>query len=47
MWYAAALATEFGISFEEIMQHNVDKLKARYPDGYSPERSTFKTGIAE
>jgi len=46
LWYIAALCTEFGITMEEAMQHNIDKLKARFPDGYSPDRTTFKEGIA-
>lgn len=47
MWYVAALAKNFDLTLEEVMQHNIDKLKARYPEGFTPERSTFKEGIAE
>ena len=32
-WYLAAIATGFGFSLEEIMQGNIDKLKARFPEG--------------
>lgn len=46
LWYVAALCTEFGFTMEEVMQHNIDKLKARFPEGYSPERTTFREGIA-
>ena len=47
LWYLSALCTEFDFTLEEVMQHNVDKLKARFPEGYSPERTTFRGGMAE
>jgi NTP pyrophosphatase (non-canonical NTP hydrolase) len=46
LWYIAALCTEFEFTLEECMLHNIEKLKARFPDGYSPDRTTFKEGIA-
>lgn len=46
LWYVAALCTEFDLSMEEVMQHNIDKLKARFPDGYTPDRTTFREGDA-
>jgi len=36
-WYLAALCTAAGFNFEDVLQANIDKLKARWPDG-------FKTG---
>ena len=47
LWYVSALCTEMGFTLEEVMQHNVDKLKARFPEGYAPERTTFRDGDAE
>ena len=47
LWYVAALATEFELSIEEIMKANIAKLRARFPDGYSPDRTKFKQGDAE
>jgi len=47
LWYLAALCTQFGWTLEEVMQLNIDKLKARFPEGYDPERTTFKDGMAE
>ncbi len=47
LWYVAAMCTEMGFTMEEVMQHNVDKLKARFPEGYSPERTNFRGGDAE
>ena len=46
LWYVAALCTEFDLTLEEVMQHNIDKLKARFPEGYSPDRTTFREGDA-
>ena len=39
LWYLAEAATACGISLNEIAQQNVDKLRSRYPDGFSEERS--------
>lgn len=38
-WYLALLATALGVSLQDILIHNVDKLKSRYPDGFSKDRS--------
>lgn len=42
LWYVAEIAHSFGWSLDEIMQMNVDKLKARYPEGFSEERSNHR-----
>lgn len=39
MWYVAMMCESFGWNLDEIMQMNVDKLKARYPQGFSVERA--------
>ena len=39
LWYVAALCTTLGLDLSEIMQANIEKLKLRYPNGYSPEDS--------
>lgn len=39
MWYVAEAASAMGWTLDEIAAHNVEKLKARYPDGFSAERS--------
>lgn len=41
-WYLAMLCESFGWSFDEIMQMNVDKLKARYPEGFDVERANHR-----
>ena len=35
MWYAALLCRAHGFTFEKIMDKNIAKLKARYPDKFS------------
>jgi NTP pyrophosphatase (non-canonical NTP hydrolase) len=39
LWYLAEAATACGLSLEEIAQENIAKLRRRYPDGFSQERS--------
>jgi len=41
-WYLAETATAIGWSLEEIMEMNIEKLKARYPVGFDPERSQHR-----
>lgn len=36
-WYLAELCSRFGFELEEVMASNIDKLKARYPEGFSTE----------
>lgn len=38
-WYLAVSADALGYTLEDIFQMNIDKLKARYPDGFDAERS--------
>ena len=45
-WYLAALCTKLDLSFEEVLQHNIDKLKARYPEGFDFGRTKVRDGIA-
>lgn len=41
-WYLAVAAHAIGYDLETILQMNVDKLRARYPDGFDPERSLHR-----
>ena len=41
-WYLAVGAYSIGDNLETILQMNVDKLKARYPDGFSTDRSLHR-----
>lgn len=44
-WYLAVSADALGYGLEEILQMNIDKLKARYPDGFDADLSVHrKTG---
>lgn len=35
LWYAAGLCTRLGLDLGEVMKANIDKLRLRYPDGFS------------
>lgn len=39
LWYIAQTATGLGIDMQEIAEHNIAKLRARYPKGFDSERS--------
>ena len=38
-WYLAETAYALDVSLEEVFQRNIDKLKARYPEGFDASRS--------
>ncbi len=38
-WYLAECAAALDISLDEVCERNIEKLKKRYPDGFSSERS--------
>lgn len=38
-WYLAITAYGLGYDLDTIFQMNIDKLKARYPEGFDAERS--------
>lgn len=42
-WYLAMLCESFGWNLEEIMQMNIDKLKARYPEGFDTCRANHRS----
>ncbi len=35
LWYMAMICNFYGWNLEDVMQENVDKLKKRYPDGFT------------
>lgn len=41
-WYLAVSASALGYPLETILQMNIDKLKARYPDGFDSEKSLHR-----
>ena len=42
-WYLAETATALGLSLEDIMEANIEKLRKRYPEGFDTERSVNRT----
>lgn len=42
LWYMAETAAAIGVTLEEVAQHNVDKLRRRYPEGFSADRSLHR-----
>lgn len=47
LWYVASLSRDLGFTLSEIMEANIIKLKARFPEGYDPDRTTFRGEGAE
>lgn len=43
-WYVALLADGIGYDLETIMQLNIEKLKKRYPEGFSINKSLYREG---
>jgi NTP pyrophosphatase (non-canonical NTP hydrolase) len=39
LWYVAEICSAINADMSDVAQQNIDKLKARYPDGFSRERS--------
>lgn len=39
LWYVALMAEYFDVPLGYVMQSNIKKLKARYPEGFDPVRS--------
>ena len=42
LWFIAEYCTANGWNMEEIAQMNIDKLKARYPDGFESDKSLHR-----
>ena len=42
-WYLAVGAYAIGLDLESIFRMNIEKLKARYPDGFSTDRSLHRS----
>lgn len=42
-WYLALLCTAIDISLEDVLILNIEKLKRRYPEGFSSEASINRT----
>ena len=46
-WYLAEAATAIGVDLESIMAANIEKLKKRYPEGFSTADSIMRVDTKE
>lgn len=44
LWYVAETAAALGVTLEKVARRNVDKLRKRYPEGFSADRSLHREG---
>lgn len=42
LWFIAEYCTSMDWTLEDVARMNIDKLKARYPDGFSADRSLHR-----
>ena len=42
MWFVAEACTALDASLDDVMRMNIDKLKARFPEGFSAEKSLHR-----
>ena len=42
-WYLAEAAYALDTPLDQVLQSNIDKLRARYPEGFSADRSVHRT----
>ena len=47
MWFVAEYCTSCGWELDEIMEMNIAKLRARYPDGFDTEHSIHRASDDE
>lgn len=41
-WFVAEYCTAMGWTLEDVMQLNIDKLRARFPDGFEVDKSLHR-----
>jgi NTP pyrophosphatase (non-canonical NTP hydrolase) len=46
-WYLAVSCEGLGVSLEEVMEKNIEKLRARYPEGFDKARSINRQNEAD
>lgn len=44
-WYLHYLSFALGLTLEEVIERNIDKLKARYPKGFSVEAAKMRADL--
>lgn len=42
IWYLDAIIDWFGFTWQEVFEANIEKLRERYPEGFSCERSRVR-----
>lgn len=42
LWYVSETASALGVMLNDVAQHNIDKLKKRYPDGFDSDKSLHR-----
>lgn len=42
LWFVAEYCTALGWELEDVMMTNINKLKARYPEGFSEDKSLHR-----
>lgn len=47
LWYLALLFTKMGVTFEEVGEKNINKLKVRFPDKFSEGAAMNRDDVAE
>lgn len=47
LWYVADAAAALGVSLEDVAKMNRDKLRKRYPDGFTPKASVTRVDADE
>ncbi len=47
MWYLALLADELNVSFEEVWEKNIAKLRVRFPEKFESQRALERDKDAE
>lgn len=47
LWYAAGLATAVGLDLDDVAQGNIDKLRRRYPEGFTEAASKARVDVED
>ena len=42
LWYLSSISEALDLNLEKIAEMNIEKLRARYPDGFDSDRSKFR-----
>lgn len=45
LWYIAITCEGLGTTMDDVMEHNIEKLMKRYPEGFDTERSIHRKTV--